>query len=404
MSVLLTIEQQLVWEAWIVEIENTILVNMSLTNDEKVVLISLSMKAFFSINIDIYNKLSYEKIDNWGFVVDFLYVDISINIEITQSVVIDGNGKCKVCDALKEESDNCDCDAQEKADLDSLIVEIEVTLQMTSYTYEQKMGKISKLVKEFFRKHPNKEKKLKSKHIEGYGSFESFLRVCKTYEQITTMSVVISGYTSDDCELLAALEDALTNSSFSLPQKAEINELKKKIEAYFKNTTDYNLRLQFVSYSCYQQFKLAPWMRKIVEQISVAEWGNIYEIIFCSGICSNKGCGDVNDGPGPAANCAAVGSLIVVDGMNKTLLTDTLTVSYSSFTPSQKLGFNSCFNKIRKAIWDNVLFPNEKAKLKEVQADFWSYNNNSVTNQQLVFNITIQKWKGSVAQLVKCIN
>lgn len=181
LSLTLTIEQQLIWEAWIQEIEDTILVNVSLTNDQKVVLVSLSLEAFFSVNIDIYKKLSYGVIPGWGVVEDFLHVSISIQLEITQSIVtLDANGDCDLLDAIRNASEECACSAQEKSAFASLLIELQAILEDSSYTYEQQLAVVFQLCQSFIVQNPSLEKLLLSIHIHGYGSVESLMRVCHT--------------------------------------------------------------------------------------------------------------------------------------------------------------------------------------------------------------------------------
>jgi len=414
MRVNLTDEEKVIWDAWIVEIETTILADFSLTNDQKIVKISLSLEAFFKVNEGIHKKLAYEKIDNWGFMVDFVYVSISIQIEVTQSVVtLDDENTCGLIEALLNATANGSQDEQDACN--SLVVEIQAILEDSSYTYEQKMAIIAKIFKAFFADHPDMEEFFLSINIKGYGSVKSLLRVCRVYEQITTLSVVIGGSDETDCVLIAALDAASKN--VSMEKQYQILQLKAKIKAFFKNTTSLKLRLQYVSAQCYQMFKLEAWMIQTIEEISCGEWGNVYDLIFCSGVCTNHGCGNPDNGPGPQgttasptstqasvtpADCSTCGSLIVVDSKNETHLTNCLLKAYGNFTNSQKFGFNSCFNKVRRAIWDNVSFPTQASKLAELHSDFLQYNNNSAVNQQLVFNLTITIWHGTIGEFVKC--
>jgi len=414
MRVNLTDDEKVLWDAWIVEIETTILADFSLTDDQKVVKISLSLEAFFKVNQGIKTKLSYEKIADWGYMIDFVYVSISIQIESTQSIcTLDQENTCGLIEALLNATANGSQDEQDACN--SLVVEIQAILEDSSYEYEQKMAVISKIFKTFFADHPDMEEFFRSIDIKGYGSVTSFLRVCHTYEQITTLSVVIGGSDETNCVFLAALDSASKNAT--VEQQTQILQLKVKIKAFFQTTTSLKLRLQYISAQCYQMFKLEDWMIQVIEQISCGDWGTIYDLIFCSGVCTNYGCGNPDNGPGPQgttvgptttqasvkpADCSSVGSLIVVDSNNQTQLTNCLLQAYATWSNSQKLGFNSCFNKVRKAIWDNVSFPTQASKLTELHTDFLQYNNNSVTNQQLVFNLTITMWQGTVGQFVKC--
>jgi len=415
LSLTLTVQQQVLFNAWIQEIENSILANFSLSDDQKVVLISLSLKAFFSVNIDIYNELSFADIAGWGSVIDFLYVSIDIQLEITLSIVtLDNSNNCGLSEALQNASSSLSSNDQNS--ISSLIVEIQSILEDSSQSYELQLSAIWQLFQVFFSEHASLESFVLSINIEGYGSVQSFLDVCQTYERITTISTILSGNSTSDCPLLAALEAASSNSSFTLSQQAEILQLEQKLELFFSLNISISARLEYISQTCYQMFLLEPFMISIIEQISVGSWGSIYDIIFCSGICTNYGCGDISghqQASTPAAvstassfvpaNCQTIGQLITVDiTTNTTVLTTSITNYYNNFTASQKLGFNSCFNKVRNAIWNNNAFPTQSSKFTELHTDFLQYNNNSATNQQLVFSIPISGWGGTVGQFVSC--
>ena len=424
MSFSLTVQQQVLWEAWIVEIEQSILAQSNYTSDEKVVLISISLKKFFKRHGDIYKLLGYKKIAGWGTCKDFVYVSISIQIEITLKVVtVDGSNSCGLVEALRNASSSpeCGCSSQDQDDLESLIEEILAILGDASYSYEQQLAVVSDLFEAFFESHVSLKEFLLEVHIEGYGSIESLLQVCKTYKKVTTLSLAISGSSNDDCALLAALDEASKNSSFTGSEQLQIIQLHGKLQLFFKSTTDLKLRLEYVSSQCHELFKLADFIIKIIEEVSCVEWdGDVYDLIFCAGICRNHGCGNPNNGSGPQvestsaapssapttvqtpADCNKCPDLIFVDGQNKTILTEVLLSHYSTWTLSKKSGFNSCFNQIRKAIWDNVAFPNVPAKLLGCRNAFKGYSTNNVAIQDEVFNIQITGWMGTIRQFVAC--
>lgn len=80
------------------------------------------------------------------------------------------------------------------------------------------------------------------------------------YERITTLSVVISGSSSSDCEILAALQEASLNMTFTLSQRAQILQLKQKLELFFSNTTDLAVRLEYISATCHQMFLVGTYI------------------------------------------------------------------------------------------------------------------------------------------------
>ncbi|KAI1706716.1 FAD binding domain-containing protein [Ditylenchus destructor] len=101
-------------------------------------------------------------------------------------------------------------------------------------------------------------------------------------------------------------------------------------------------------------------------------------------------------------NCADRVPLIAISQQNTTILTDTLQEQYNTWTASQKLGFNSVFNQVRKAIWDDVTFPNAATKITNIVQYFLGYNKNDVEKQNLLMNITIDEWPGTIREFCDC--
>jgi hypothetical protein len=424
----LTVEMQVEWDAFLREIQNKILRRTDISNDDKVVLCSDALKDFLSVHIEIYKIVSYMKIGDWGLVIDFLYVSISIQIEKAPSICEVDNGSCGLTEGIRNASQNSSPDVQTACE--SLIVEIIAILEDVSMTYEEKCAALFELITSWCSEHPEMEDFLLNIHIEGFGSIKSFMSVCKTYQRITTVSVVLSGTSRSDCLLLQALVEASQNTSFTENQRNTILQLVVKLEGFFAVNVSLSARLQFVSQQCYQMFALASWEIEIVESVMCGTWGSIYDLIFCSGVCTNNGCGNIDHqittvaptttaaptteastaGSTPQATtkspapCDAIGDLCTVDAQNKTVLTTCLTTAYNSWTIFQKSGFNTCFNRIRQAIWNSVKFATMEAKINEIKWALWSYNNNSVSNQQLVTNLTMScpTWTGTIGQMVSC--
>ena len=105
------------------------------------------------------------------------------------------------------------------------------------------------------------------------------------YWRITNVSIVIGG-SSSECVLIQALEEAFQNTSFSLSVRSQINQIKVKLEAYFKVETDVYLRLQYFSAQIYQFYKLEIFIAEFVGRTSLGEWGCIYDLIFCAAFVS----------------------------------------------------------------------------------------------------------------------
>lgn len=95
-------DERIIMEEFIRMIEVTILLDITLTDVEKVVKCSYAMKHFFSIHFQIYQKCAFERIGEWGFVLDFEYVSIDLQADIAeQCVVLDQGGDCELFKALR---------------------------------------------------------------------------------------------------------------------------------------------------------------------------------------------------------------------------------------------------------------------------------------------------------------
>ena len=120
------------------------------------------------------------------------------------------------------------------------------------------------------------------------------------YHQITIIDTVIGGDVSS-CVLVQALYDAYQNTSFSTSERSQLYQLYNKTQVYFEENTDISLRLNFFVSIVYSQWQLSSfdfYLEIIVDQISCGEFGYIYDLIFCSNICVNSGCGNVDNGAG----------------------------------------------------------------------------------------------------------
>lgn len=88
---------------------------------------------------------------------------------------------------------------------------------------------------------------------------------------------------------------------------------------------------------------------------------------------------------------------------NTTILTNTLTQHYNTWDTPTKAGFNTYFNMVRKAIWDNAKFPDTKAKITEIVADLKKYNFNNAAKQKVLMDIIISEWNcATIKQFCDC--
>ncbi|KAI1702465.1 glycosyl hydrolases family 16 domain-containing protein [Ditylenchus destructor] len=108
--------------------------------------------------------------------------------------------------------------------------------------------------------------------------------------------------------------------------------------------------------------------------------------------------------PPANADCQSRSNLIGVSmPANTTILTNTLTQHYNTWDTPTKAGFNTYFNMVRKAIWDNAKFPDTKAKITEIVADLKKYNFNNAAKQKVLMDIIISEWNcATIKQFCDC--
>jgi len=419
-SLLLDAEEREIFIEWIQEIQITILADSSLSADQQIVQISYSLQAFFEVNVDIEEVLYYEQLGSWGQVVDFVYVAYQIQIEITQSIVtLDASGDCALFDALRNATEG---NSEQSAAVEALIANITIILQFSEWSYSQQQAQIYLLFEAFFVEYSQWESFFLSIQIEGFGLLQYYVDVTFRYEQIVTISEVVGGSVSN-CELLQALLEASQNTSFSITVQNEFLELEQKLAAYFQDTSDVEARLSYVVSQCFSLFQLVEYMEAYVEAVSFGSWGSFYDLIFCSDICVNNGCGNPDNGPGtlppsssaapsseattpaastvPPAVCSSRWSLLEIQvSSNTTYFTDSVGAAYASWNATTKASFNTYWNQIRAAIWNTTI--TDSQVLKKVVTACSDFNSNNAYKQQILFNVTITEWYGTIGQFVAC--
>ncbi|KAI1705203.1 hypothetical protein DdX_13809 [Ditylenchus destructor] len=82
-------------------LEATILIDVTLPNIEKVDKCSYALKHFYAEHIEIYHKIAFQFIASWGYPIDFIYVAVDLQADITETVVVlDEKYSCTFFEAL----------------------------------------------------------------------------------------------------------------------------------------------------------------------------------------------------------------------------------------------------------------------------------------------------------------
>jgi hypothetical protein len=408
-SITLTVEQQVIFIEWIHHIERTILIRIDITDEQKIVLIGLSLKRFCEVNIDISIAIEYQWIGTWGYVKDLTYVAIEITSDYSlELITIDESGSCEWFDAWLNATEG----DEEKHNAVLIFIEevrTEILIKV-SLTIEEKMVLIYKKCLTFFSAHASWKSFFLSIKINKFIEFESFFQVSFTYYQISTIDVVLGG-SVDECVFIKSLRDASTNASLSTSTKSQIFQMIAKFEAYFKSETRVTFRLEYVNAQSYQFFKLMVsdvTFQISIERISCGEWGDYYQIIFCGAFYQcHPDDFPPKDVTTPAVEttveattvvpttvasgpvCSKRPDLIVIDsGANVTCLTTSVNTVYNTWSRTDKANFASYKKRIESAIWGSE-FNDVESKLKQISTVFTGYAPSGSAASVQVMSITI---------------
>lgn len=404
-TVYLTVDQQLIWSELIDEMETDILEDVTLTDVEKLVLCSYKIKHFLSVNVDISVTISFLNVAGWGSFFDLGYVSVDLQADISdQCVALDQNDDCELFGSLRNATQG---DSVKYAATLTLINDLQFILIDVSFTHGQKMGLLHKILEEFFEAHPDWEDFYKNITIPGFGSLETFDDVCHGYQRSLTISTVLVGTSDSDCPLLKSLSDAVANTSLTITVRNQIKQFHDKLAVFFASDSDVNHRLAYVSAQYWQMIVVEQFIVQYMSVISISDmsgkqWGLFYDLIWCSQFCNNTGsCGCMSCGLG-VPDCPSRPNLIAISAQNTTILTDVLTENYNSWNSTQKMGFNSCFNQVRGAIWNKTATVAQR--INAIVGFFKAYNANNQLKQQVLFNVTLDVWNGEVQDFVNCGN
>lgn len=188
-SLTLSYEQQIILQEWVYEVEYSYIANYKMySEDDLVVLLSLSLKEFSVNYTEIWEEISFKKIDSWGYCNDFLQVGVEIKLEVTSEIVeIDANDNCDLFDAMRNATQG---NPEVESDCEDLIAEMTLIFKKSEWSYEQKMGACSGLLKKYFELNVQLELILKQCTIEGYGSFESFIEATLVVNALLIFKII----------------------------------------------------------------------------------------------------------------------------------------------------------------------------------------------------------------------
>lgn len=100
------------------------------------------------------------------------------------------------------------------------------------------------------------------------------------------------------------------------------------------------------------------------------------------------------------ADCSKKNNVVMVQPDNSTWLITNLQENYNTWNLSTKTGFNSYFNKIKSYSYQKDL--TIEVRVSNCITTLKQYNANNLEKQQVVMNITITQWYGTIGQFCSC--
>jgi hypothetical protein len=415
-----------------VDDDNKVLVSKK--GDWKCLKAGRKLKKHFKKHPHMKKKLHYKQNikgcshEHW-YLRDLEYVDISISEESSDShIILDVDDDCPFYRAIRNAS-QASGDVTIEQECEDFILEITVVLKCgCGYTKEQEKAEIHKILK---KKHPKLVTFFSDCdcEIEDAGPLQTFLDECHVHQQTATVKKVISGHDYTDCPLLGALHDLYLNTTIEITIRTTIKQMHDSIKGSFDGGEDVMSRLHNCSYIIYQFRLLAPWIVEIVfDEVLITldgeEWGDIYELGYCSNMCSNSGsCQSAEDGeatpppppttPSPTTTgpvCPDRSVVVQVQpSCNCSKIIDSIDVVRLTWLFPQQSSFSATWGGCKTAVYNNVLYPTMSSKINKLRDLFTSYH--PVNSQYIddLMNIVIYRtgppfgnaW-GKVKQFCDC--
>jgi len=398
---------------FIISIQIDILADSSLTLEQMVVQCGFAIEAFFEVNVDIEAKFQFQMLGSWGYLKDFIYVGYQISFELTSNITeLDSEGNCALFESLRNATKGTDMESA----CEELIAQLTVVLGYSGWSEVQINSEIYSILVAFFAKYPSYKSFFMGIEIEGFGSFSYFFKSFSISAQMTSLDDAIGG-DADNCALLDALYEGYMNVNLSISVRNQLKQLYNKTYWYFESDTTIEGRLDYFVEICYELSILSPYIEQIFMSLEIGEWGSIYDLIFIHGLCKGGDqCGDLNNGSGShessqeatttmkPADCSTRYSLIESFMYNATYETSYFMIAvndaYATWNSTTKSGFNTYKNKFQATTVNSTATKQEKwDSMYSIAA---SYNSNNAWKQQILYNVTISQWGGTIGQFMAC--
>jgi len=278
-----TPEQKTTIINWITILKSLLSVKVSV--EERLTIALSSIQKFQSENPDCYELIQYQNISSWGFLASFTkVVEYRQSTKIESIMTLDDEDNCPLFEALMNGTDGSyEQESACRAFINETLIGIcgNMSLSIT-----ERSVLIYKAISEFFAINSEWQMHFFQFQISGFGSFQQFYEITRTYYQKTQVDVILEGEASE-CSFIVAFKNQLemikSDSSISMTVKKTLIEFEARIEQQISMVTSGKARLSIIikEFNSFFQMYTDEIFVKLLYSISINDFGNFMDLIYC---------------------------------------------------------------------------------------------------------------------------
>lgn len=174
-TTILTIEVREIWINWINEIRTNVISSSLLTNDEKIVQISIKLNILFNKNENIKTQLIYQDLGSWGSIKNLISVGYDIQSDKLQNIIsINSDHNSSLITALQTLPKS---DEKMTIVINKMIENITTIIKTSTVNIVQKQADIYNVLEKIIVTYPEYKNKFENIEIPDFGSIQSFIDI-----------------------------------------------------------------------------------------------------------------------------------------------------------------------------------------------------------------------------------
>jgi hypothetical protein len=279
-----TAEEKTTLIEWITSLKVELKVKVSI--EERLTIASASILKFQMENPTLYEMIQYQNVSSWGYLASFTkIVEFRQTKKIESLITLDDEDNCPLFDFLF----NCtDGSYEQQSAVEALINEtlIEICGDMT-LSITKKNVAIFKALSKFFSINAEWQFKFFTSKMVGFGSFQSFFQITKSFYQKTQVDVILEGDV-EECGFMVAFKNQLemikTDTTISITIKGILNQFYARILQQLKlGGLKGKARLAIIIKEIRKLIKFHPQPEfiKCILGINIFDFGSFLDLIFC---------------------------------------------------------------------------------------------------------------------------